>query len=56
MLLLFFYLLIGIFFIRTVSFAIYCRKNKQRGAIPLFVLSVCLLISPIISLVINRWL
>ncbi len=40
--------------IRTVSFAIYQLKNKKRGAIPLFVLSFVLLVSPILTAIINK--
>ncbi len=40
--------------IRTISFGIYQLKNKKRGAIPLFVLSFILLISPILTAIINK--
>lgn len=40
--------------IRTVSFGIYKFKNKKRGAIPLFVLSFILLISPVITVIVNN--
>lgn len=46
--------ILGLIAIRTVSFAIYLLKNKKRGAIPLFILSIFVILSPIITTTVNK--
>lgn len=45
---------LGLITIRTVSFAIYLFRNKKRGAIPLFILSFFVILSPIITATVNK--
>ncbi len=40
-----------VYSIKTVSYAIYCIKNKEKGILFLFLLSALLLISPIMMLI-----
>lgn len=54
MLVIVFFSTVIIFSVRTFFLGYSLFKNKKRGAFPLFVLSVICLISPILSVLINR--
>ena len=49
-----FYAFVLIFSLRLIFFGISHIKNKQRGAIPLFVIAILCFISPFLSVLINR--
>ena len=49
-----FYALVFVFTIRTAAYSFSYFKNKKRGAIPLLLISVLCLISPFLSVLINR--
>ncbi len=51
-----FYLIIIYFVLKTVFYGIWCRKNKKRGAAPLFFLSILLLAAPWLAKWINLFL